>query len=224
MGSVFITGGRGDIGQAIVKVFQNHGYSTIAPNSAELDLNSLQSCETYMESFIQDPDVIIHCAGWNQPKPFEDISCFELEKSFRINVEGFFFILQKLIPSLKAKKRGHILFITSIYGFLAQRERSPYVMSKHALLGLVKTLSMELGPSGIFVNAISPGFIDTQMTHRNNDAKAITSLQAAIPLGYLGKPNDIAKAAMFLCSPDNTYITGHNLIIDGGFSSGRFQK
>ena len=83
---------------------------------------------------------------------------------------------------------------------------------------------MELGPHCILVNAVSPGFVDTQMTRRNNDALSIARFEEAIPLGKLGKPADIARASLFLCSEENTYITGHNLVVDGGFSSGRFQK
>ncbi len=121
MRTVFITGGRGDIGKAIADAFQNHHHRVIAPSSSELDLSSSDSCKKYLDSFSEEPDVIVHCAGWNQPNPFEAVSESDLERSFRIHVEGLISILKKLSIPMKARRRGHILVVGSLYGVFAQR-------------------------------------------------------------------------------------------------------
>jgi 3-oxoacyl-[acyl-carrier protein] reductase len=99
----------------------------------------------------------------------------------------------------------------------------PYVLSKHALNGAVKTLAIELGPSGVLVNSVSPGYIATPLTYRNNSKQDLEKLVAGIPLGRLGEPHEIAKVVEFLCSDLNTYINGQDLVVDGGFSVGGFQ-
>jgi 3-oxoacyl-[acyl-carrier protein] reductase len=96
-------------------------------------------------------------------------------------------------------------------------------MSKHALNGAVKTLAIELASHGVLVNAISPGYIGTKMTYKNNSPETISKLVSGIPLGRLGYPEDIAEVASFLCSPKNRYLTGQDLVVDGGFSVGGFQ-
>lgn len=97
-------------------------------------------------------------------------------------------------------------------------------MSKHALIGLIKTAAIELGRYNIKVNAIFPGFVDTNLKRKNNDSNKIKFLEEGIPLGNMAKPADIANVAYFLCSEKNTYITGQDITVDGGFICGGFQK
>lgn len=125
---------------------------------------------------------------------------------------------------MKKNNNGHILAISSIYGIISRRGRLSYAMSKHALAGLVQTLAIELGPFNIKVNALAPGVIETKMTKKNNSQETITSLKAGIPLGRLGSPHDIARAAFYLCSEENSFITGQTVVVDGGYIIGGFQK
>ena len=90
-------------------------------------------------------------------------------------------------------------------------------------MGIIRTLAIELGPYNINVNALSPGFVDTIMTRKNNDDQTIQRIKNSIPMGRLADTEDIAKVAYFLCSDLNTYINGQNIIVDGGFSVGGFQ-
>ena len=113
--------------------------------------------------------------------------------------------------------------ISSLYGFLARKGRLPYVISKHALNGAVKTLAIELAPFGIIVNALSPGYIATKMTYQNNSPEKVAKFVEGIPVGRLGDPGDIAEVAAFLCSRKNRYLTGQDIVVDGGFSVGGFQ-
>ena len=138
-------------------------------------------------------------------------------------MHGFLRVAKLCLPYWKTTKFGRVLVISSLYGFLGRTGRLPYVMSKHALNGAVKTLAIEFANHGVLVNAISPGFIGTKMTYKNNTPETISKFVSGIPLGHLGDPKDIAEVASFLCSPKNRYLTGQDLVVDGGFSVGGFQ-
>jgi len=224
MKKLFILGGSGDIGKAIISNFSGHGYSVISPSRGELDLEDEVSIDNYFKNKVPGIDVLIHCAGWNEPKPFEGITTQDLEKSNSINIFSFLKIIQYLSPIFKKRKNGYILGISSLYGSFARNKRLGYVISKHALNGLIKTLAIELGQYNIKINTLSPGFVDTKMTRKNNNLQTIKRIEENIPLGRLAIPDDIAKAAYFLCSCDNNYISGQDIVMDGGYSVGGFQK
>ena len=116
-----------------------------------------------------------------------------------------------------------ILGISSLYGNISREGRAAYAMSKHALNGLISTLALELGPSGILCNTLSPGFVKTKMTLKNNTPETLAALERKIPLGRFASVQDIARIAYFLCSEENTYISGQDIIVDGGFMAGGFQ-
>ncbi len=224
MVTAFILGANGDMGKAVAEKFRAKGYSVIAPSRKELDLESRDSIEKYFSRNSLEIDVLAHCAGFNEPKPFEEILYSDLDKTLAVNFTGFYRIVQLLLPGMKKKGNAYILALSSLYGVIARAKRFSYVASKHALNGMVKLLAIELGPHNIKVNALSPGFVDTKMTRKNNSDAVIKGFEERIPLGRLASVNDIADAAYFLCSPENRYITGQNIIIDGGYSVGGFQK
>jgi len=219
---VLVLGGRGDIGSAICERFRERGDDVRATGRAEIDLGSPDSIERYFAHASRDCDVLVHSAGLNNPKTFADLSAEEIAASLQVNVQGFLSVLKQVEAGLRAQ-RGRVLVISSLYGFLARRGRLPYVLAKHALVGAVKTLAIELASDGVLVNALSPGFVLTKMTTKNNSPETIKRFEAGIPLGRLGTPREIAVVSDFLCSPDNTYITGQDIVVDGGFSIGGFQ-
>lgn len=221
--NLLLLGGNGDIGSSIKNKFEANGYEVVAPSSKELNLEDTLQIESFMQRY-SGFDVILQCAGINNPLPIEQISEQELLKTFQINVFGFYKIIQLNIDHFKKINNGWLLGISSIYGQVAREYRSPYVMSKHALNGLMKTLAIELGPYNVKSNALSPGFVDTKMTSKNNSPEKIKSFENKIPLGRLAKPEDIANTAFFLCSKENEYISGQNIVVDGGFLAGGFQK
>lgn len=225
MKTLLILGGSGNIGSTIIERFKKAGYKIIAPTRQELDLEDRSSIEKYLKNInLKYVDVLIHCAGFNEPKPIEEVTLLDIDKTNAVNVLSFCQIVKYFVPGLKEKKNGYILAISSIYGIFSRAKRLPYAMSKHALNGVIQTLALELGPFNIKVNALSPGFVDTKMTRKNNDVKTIRDFEEKIPLGRLASTKDIANVAYFLCSPENTYINGQNIIVDGGYSIGGFQK
>ncbi len=224
MPTVFLTGGRGDIGGAIYKKFTQSGYDVIAPTSTELNLADSNAIKEFFLNDTRKYDVLVHCAGVNNPKPFLELAEPDMLHTASVNSLSFFHLVQQIAPMMIDKNEGHILAISSLYGSIARKGRLPYVASKHALNGSVKTLACELAESNILVNALSPGFVNTAMTRKNNSCSRIHDIEKKIPAKRMAKPEEIANVAYFLCSKENTYITGQDIIVDGGFMAAGGQE
>jgi NAD(P)-dependent dehydrogenase (short-subunit alcohol dehydrogenase family) len=222
--TLFITGGSGEIGRSIVQLFKKNSYEVISPSSAELDCSNPLTIDDYF-SKTKLPLIksVVHCAGWNEPKPFAQITDSEMIKSIYINSFSFLKIVKNLLPNF-IDGETRVSAISSLYGFLTRKNRLAYTSSKHSLNGIVKELSLELGELGILCNSISPGFIDTKMTRKNNSVKVINDLISRIPISRLGTADDIAKIVYFITTTQNPYINGQNIIVDGGYSIGGFQN
>jgi NAD(P)-dependent dehydrogenase (short-subunit alcohol dehydrogenase family) len=220
MRKILVLGGSGDIGHEIVKKFSND--IVISVGSKDIDLSDKQSVEKFNKQH-SSFDTIIHSAGYNVPGAFESLNLDELEKSVRTNLLGFLPVVQNNIDHWKNTGTGRVVVVSSLYGFISRYGRMPYVISKHGLIGFVKTLAIELGPIGATVNAVTPGYINTKMTSKNNTPETIEKIVKGIPAGRMGTPTEIADAVAFLASEQNTYINGHDLVVDGGYSVGGFQ-
>jgi 3-oxoacyl-[acyl-carrier protein] reductase len=214
---VLVLGGRGDIGSAISKRFSDAGHEVLAVGRADFDLTEPESIDDWFKRPHPPFGVLIHSAGLNYPKRFDELTDEEIRSCFAANVEGFLQVARRAIPDLVAEQ-GRIVVLSSIFGFLSRVGRLPYAMSKHALVGIVKTLALELADDGVLVNAVSPGYIDTRLTRANNDAATIARLTSAVPMGRLGTPEEVAEVVHFLGSAGNRYITGQDVVVDGGFS------
>ena len=224
MGSLFITGGNGEIGQAIINTFSENGYQIIAPSSKELDCGSNESIGAYFKKFISVPiAAFVHCAGINNPKDFMEVSPATISRTVQINTLSFLYITQYLNPFLK-NGMSKIVAISSIYGTVSRNKRLEYATSKHGLKGIVQSLSIELAQRNILVNSVSPGFIATKLTYKNNSPEVIEKLISGIPLKKLGQPKYVAELTYFLCCEKNNFITGQDIIIDGGYLAGGFQS
>lgn len=124
---------------------------------------------------------------------------------------------------MKEQKRGRIVGIASLYATISRENRVSYACSKHGLVGLIKTLALELGQFGVLCNTVSPGYVDTAMFRSRNDAEKRAFLASKVPLKRLAEPADIAEVVYFLCSENNRYLNGQDIIVDGGFMAGSFQ-
>ena len=215
--AVLVLGGRGDIGSAIADRFAKAGNEVLAVGRADFDLTEPASIDAWFDRPHPPLGVLVHSAGLNNPKRFDELTQAEINGCFAANVEGFLGVARRAIPEL-VEQQGRIVVLSSIFGFLSRVGRLPYAMSKHALVGVVKTLALELADAGVLVNAVSPGYIDTRLTRANNDQATIDRLTSAVPMKRLGAPADIAEVVFFLGSPENRYITGQDVVVDGGFS------
>lgn len=204
---VFMTGARGGIGSVIRGFFIDRGVSVTAPTSLELDLSTdfvLNDTEQY--------DGLIYCAGVNYLNPYNEIDYNQFIKLLNINALSFL----RLCSILHLKDGANIVAIGSLYAEDTKELRVQYASSKHAMLGMVQTLALELSKRKIKVNMISPGFVDTPMTRQNNTTERIAYLNDTIPLGLVNSV-DLAELCYWFLTTNNA-ITGQNIKVDGGYS------
>ncbi|MBI4182474.1 MAG: SDR family oxidoreductase [Proteobacteria bacterium] len=164
-------------------------------------------------------DVLVNNAGVNRPQPFLEVSEEALDLMLGLNVRAAFLVAQAAARRMVAGgEGGAIVHIGSTLGRVGSRERTVYCATKHAIEGLTKAMALDLAPYGIRVNAVSPTFVETEMTRRAlADPAFRASVVERIPLGRVGRPEDVAGAVAFLASPAAAMITGASLLVDGGW-------
>ena len=167
-------------------------------------------------SHLPEPDILINNAGVAWYGLLQDMSLTDFQYLMNVNLTGTFLCTRAVIPAMVRRHGGVILNISSMWGQEGASCEAAYSASKAAVIGLTKSLARELGPSGIRVNAIAPGVIQTEMLRHLNQAE-LEDLRQETPLGQLGSPQDVASAAAYLCSPAAAFITGEILNISGGF-------
>lgn len=231
-----ITGGTGGIGSTLVRAFSEfydvvllyHSADKIADELCnELHCNAVK-CDITSEKQVQDIadkllksynnfDVIINNAGISQIKLFSDISVDEWRRMIDINLTGAFNVTKSFLPPMIFRGHGSIINISSVWGVCGASCEVHYSASKAGLIGFTKAIAKELAPSGITANAIAPGVIDTGDIGMNCNFtnEELSELKQEIPLGRLGRGEDVAKTALFLANAK--YITGEVIVVDGGF-------
>lgn len=233
-----VTGGASGIGEGIVDLFAQEGAIVIAAdiNEAALEKASqkqnvygmklnVASDEAWqaLAKEVNDRfgriDILVNNAGIASEKPFQDINAEDWQKMLSINGFGPFAGIKHVTPYMAAQNKGSIVNISSYTAIIGQGFNH-YTASKGAVRALSKSAATAFGRQGIRVNALFPGIIETPMTAALSSSKELLGqLIQATPLQRLGKPIDIAQAALFLASDDSSYMTGSELVIDGGYSA-----
>lgn len=209
---ILITGGSRGIGKALTQLFTSKGHEVYAPSRQELDLNlPVKLSRT-------DFDIIINNAGINPVKKILDINDNSV---MRVNYYSPLEIIQQCIPYMEERNYGRVVNIGSIWIDKAKPGRQAYSASKNALHSLTKAIAVEYGYKGIIANTISPGFIETDLTYKNNTSTELNFIKSNIPLKRLGSVEEVCHLCYYL-TVNNSYITGQNIIIDGGYSCGVF--
>jgi NAD(P)-dependent dehydrogenase (short-subunit alcohol dehydrogenase family) len=166
-------------------------------------------------------DVLVNNAGTNAPMPLAEVSPDTYDTIFDLNVRATYFLTQAVVGRLIAAGRtGSIITVSSQMGHVGAANRSVYCAAKHAVEGMTKALAVELGPHGIRVNTIAPGYVETPLTEpflADPDFRADTLRR--IPAGRLGQVADVAAAAVFLADPAAAFVTGASLAVDGGYTA-----
>ena len=230
MKTVLVTGGTRGIGLGIAETFLQKGYTvyvTYSKDEQDAELAKSKGCKVIkadvsnetqvLQAFesIGELDILINNAGVALVKQIQDISYEEYNRLFAVNMGGTFLCCREATKKMLEKGDGLIVNISSVWGEVGASCESVYAASKAAVLGFTKSLAKELGYSGIRVNAVSPGVIDTKMNEHfsKEDMKAIVG---EIPVGRVGTLQDVASAVLFL--EENTYVTGADIPVNGGFS------
>ncbi len=219
MRTALVTGASRGIGAAIVVELKKLGYQVLVPTRQELDLSNAASIGAYFAKHGNlSVDVLINNAGINFPADVDQLSFDTWSSTLQVNLSAPFLMLKHLLPFMKKQKWGRIVQISSIFAGVSRAKRAAYTASKAGLEGLTRALAVELGADNILVNSVAPGYTDTELTKQNNSPADIVKIESTIPLGRLARPEEIAKVVAFLCSEENSYVTGQTLCVDGGFT------
>ena len=214
---VLITGASRGIGQAIAACFASHHWQVFSPTRAQLDLAQLDSVKAFVQSGGCDVDVLINNAGENIVMPFEKLSLPDWMHMQSVNLTAPFLLCQAATQTMLSNGWGRIVNVASCYSLVSRAGRAGYTASKSGLAGLTRAIAVEFAERGILANCVSPGFIETEMTQRNNTATQLDALRGQLPVKRLGTPAEIANLVYYLGSEQNTYSTGQNIAADGGF-------
>lgn len=236
-----ITGGTAGIGKAIAKRFAEEGATVLllatnpergeaasqeichatAPGSArfiQCDVSNYNSVSSHFEAILKEfgrVDILVNNAGITRDQLLMKMSEADWDRVMEVNAKSCFNTCRAVARPMMKAQRGKIINISSVVGITGNVGQFNYAASKAALFGMTKSLAKELASRNINVNAIAPGYIETEMTGKLPDKVKDTVLES-IPFKKIGQPEEIANAALFLASRDSDYITGQCLVVDGG--------
>ena len=240
--TALVTGGNRGLGRAMALELARHGAKVLIVGRNQekteetIEIGKKQNlnlvpyfCDVADETEINNlkakiinehnsPHVLINNAGTAIRKVVSDLSLSEWNKVMDINLTSAFLLSKAFIPGMKEYKWGRIINLTSIMAHIGSAERAVYCASKHALMALTKCMALELVDHGINVVAISPGYYETDLTaplRKNEDAN--NELMKNTPAKRWGKPEEIGKIAAFICSPAANFMTGNDILSDGGW-------
>lgn len=234
-----VTGGTRGIGKAIAIRFLQAGAKLIVTGTRkkeEADLSELQSFgivdylqllaqdDNSVESFIgavntlANVDILINNAGINIVDKVQSVSPDDFKQIQKINVETPYLIARALSEGMRNRGWGRIVNIASIWSVVTRSGRSAYSTSKNAMIGFTETMAVEWSKDNVLVNAVSPGFTKTELTMTTNTPEEIEAISSLIPQNRMADPVEMANVVLFLSSEMNTYLTGQNLVVDGGYT------
>lgn len=241
--TIIITGANGGIGSACAKLFHSQGAKLILTDKVskeEFKLNKLSNAEYIKANISNEKDIdkvfkaaknnfkkldgFLHCAGIESTKGFLDTSIEHFDKVININLRASFLFAKKAALMMK-DSGGSIVLIASQKGLAGSLNSLSYNTSKGGIIIMGKSMALELGKYNIRVNNLCPGAIDTPMLRRDINSqshpeKILEEIISEYPLGRIGNKEEIAKGALYLISDDSKFVTGTNLVIDGGNTAG----
>lgn len=218
MRKALITGASRGIGEAIKNLFEQNGIKVIAPSREEMDLSSNESIKKYISSLNEDIDILVNNAGINDLASIDEVTDEKIQEMIQVNLVSQLQLIKLLSPKMKKNNYGRIVNISSIWCDFSKEKRVLYSIAKAGVKGLTISSAVELSKFNILVNAVAPGFVNTELTSKNNTPEQIKVLADALPVKRLAEPEEIAEAVYFLASDKNTFITGQTVFVDGGFS------
>jgi len=236
-----VTGASRGIGKAIALALAREGADVVLLGRSESDLTEVavmirgfgRAAEVLICDLLHPPDlseligrlgridILVNNSGMNIPEPFVTVTDSHYDQIFGLNMRALFFLTQSVVDAMIAGQvKGAIVNITSQMGHVGAANRTVYCAAKHAVEGFTKALAIEVAPHGIRVNSVAPTFVETEFTRPMfADESFRESVLSKIPVGRLGRPEDIAPAVVFLCSNAAALITGSSVKVDGGWTA-----
>jgi 3-hydroxybutyrate dehydrogenase len=240
--SVLVTGAGSGIGKACVEAFAESGAHVIA---VDIDLNSLNDLRKYhkidiVEADLTNPekafpnqleiDILINSAGIQHISSIESFSMEKADKMLALMLRTPFYLIQKSLPTMYQRKWGRVIGISSIHGHVASPFKSVYVMAKHGMEGLHKTIALEAGEHGVTANTIAPAYVRTNLVEKQITDQALANnlqpdqvvneiMLAPAAIKRLIEPDEIASMALYLCGSNSNSISGASFLIDNGWTA-----
>lgn len=240
--SVLVTGAGSGIGKACVEAFAESGAHVIA---VDINLDSLSELKKshkidIVEADLTNPekafpnqleiDILINNAGIQHISSIENFSMEKADKMLALMLRTPFYLIQKSLPTMYQRKWGRIIGLSSIHGHVASPFKSVYVMAKHGMEGLHKTLALEAGVHGVTANTIAPAYVRTNLVEQQINDQALANnlrpdqvvneiMLAPAAIKRLIEPEEIASMALYLCGPNSNSISGSSFVIDNGWTA-----
>jgi 3-oxoacyl-[acyl-carrier protein] reductase len=232
---VLVTGGTRGIGYEIAMNFMHLGAIVIVTGTSkerpsqidnqilyeQLSIDKTNDWQNQIKDIIyryNGFDILINNAGINKVNKINQTLSEDIDNVLLTNLNAPIYIVSEVSKMMIKNKYGYIINIGSIFGVVSKLGRNSYTASKAGLIGVTKTMAIDLAEYSILVNCVSPGFVDTELTRRVLGLDGMKEMSVKIPMHKLAKVSDISSIVLFLSSNYNTYITGQNIIVDGGFT------
>ncbi len=239
--TIVVTGSTRGIGKEAAKLFMERGGTvyitgTSSNPSADLvkelnvlgefkylqaDFSSNEGINSFIESLksITRIDVFVNNAGINLLNEVESLPDDDYNAVLSVNLHAPLKISRFLAKVMKNQKYGRIVNVASIWSVITRAKRGAYTISKNAVNGLTQTMGIEMAKYGVLVNSISPGFTLTELTKSTNTEQELEKIGNTVPINRLADPKEIGMVILFLSSKENSYMTGQNIVVDGGFTN-----
>lgn len=227
-----VTGGTRGLGAAVARELLAHGFEVHVTGTRAggrgpegtgylaCDFSSDARVDALAEKARRlEVDVLVNNAGINKVGELEGYDAEDFALLHTVNVLAPFKLCAAVVPGMRRRRFGRIVNITSVFGVVSRAGRSAYSASKFGLFGLSRALALETASDNVLVNCLAPGFVDTDLTRRILGPKGMRRMARLVPLGRLARPEEIARYARFLASEENSYMTGQNVVVDGGYVS-----
>jgi NAD(P)-dependent dehydrogenase (short-subunit alcohol dehydrogenase family) len=208
---------RADAAAAVVRDIRAQGARALAVQADVADPSEVRAMIDRVTSELGGVDVLVNNAGVSRPGDLEDFDFAEMEGMRRVNVDGLVAVTRAVVGGMKARRFGRIVNVTSIAALgTAMASTTFYAATKAAVIALTRRFALELGPHGITVNAVAPGFVLTDMAAAGRTEADFAAIAAKTMVRRIGTPEDIAAAVEFLVSPEAGFVTAQILTVDGG--------